>query len=59
MLRIASVSVDRRDVHTVTRYWSAALGYVITQETDDDGTVEDPKGRDVELVSSEYQQERP
>jgi catechol 2,3-dioxygenase-like lactoylglutathione lyase family enzyme len=51
MLRIASVTVDCRDVARMVDFWSQALGYSVGPEADDEsGTVEDPNDRDVEIV---------
>jgi catechol 2,3-dioxygenase-like lactoylglutathione lyase family enzyme len=50
-LRIASVTIDCRDVQVMVDFWSSALGYVPGDRPREGlGGVEDPSDRDVELV---------
>jgi predicted enzyme related to lactoylglutathione lyase len=43
-IRIQCVVVDARDCELLARFWSAALGWRITVETDDEWCIEPPEG---------------
>jgi hypothetical protein len=50
-LRLASVTFDCENPAVLARFWAAALGYVLNGEpTQEVATVEDPRGRDTEMV---------
>jgi hypothetical protein len=50
-IRIQCVVVDAHDCQLLARFWSAALGWRITVETDDEWAIEPPEGsREVDVA---------
>jgi predicted enzyme related to lactoylglutathione lyase len=50
-IRIQCVVVDAHDCQVLARFWSAALGWRITVETDDECAIEPPEGsREVDVA---------